>query len=272
MRGKKMLISKKRWAAFGYKLHAKNTVFQAEIFAVKKACQIILDHTEGKPECWVTGDDQLDLYCDSQSAILALNSISVQSELVGQTIDLLNMVAMRVGKFTIRWIRSHQGHMGNERADRMARKGRDDQSPQAPDTPKIAKSTMKSEIDIAARKLWKMMWNMDPSCRQSKMWFPEGPRPHFAFEVLHLPRPVCSQVIHFVTGHNFLRRHQALIDSEELRRARAREVLEEEDDEEVSQPIAKCSLCGAGAVRGIASVMLRERVCWCQLGLRPGVV
>ena len=244
MKGKKALISNKRWAAFGYKLRPKNTVFQAELFAIKKMCQIVLEHTQGKQECWITEDGSLDIYCDSQSAILALNSISIQSELVGQVIDLLNLVALKVGKLTIRWIRGHQGHLGNERADLLARSAGKDPSPLAPDAPKIAKATMKSETDIATRKLWRAMWHMDPTCRQSKLWFPDGPRPRFAFEVLHLPRPLCSQVIHFVTGHNFLRRHQALIDSAELNRARAYRNADEDDDWAETQPMATCSLCG----------------------------
>merc|ERR1712141_425522 len=144
-----MLISKKRWAAYKYKIHAKNTVMQAELYAIKKLCQIILKHTSGSEECWVTEDDSMDIYCDSQSAILALNSIFVQSELVGETIDLLNEVAQKVNILTIRWIRGHQRHIGNERADLMARRGRDDPNPPEPDSPKIARATMKSEIDEA---------------------------------------------------------------------------------------------------------------------------
>ena len=85
----------------------------------------------------------------------------------------------------------------------------------------------------------------DPSCRQSKMWFPDGPRPAFAFEILHLPRVVCSQVIHFVTGHNFLRRHQAIIELEELLQLEKYEGLgQDEDFHDAMEPIAKCSLCG----------------------------
>ena len=78
MKGKKMLISNKRWAAFKYKLLAKNTVFQAEIYAIKKLCEIMLNHTRNSLDCWVTTDTTMDIYCDSKSAILALNSITVQ--------------------------------------------------------------------------------------------------------------------------------------------------------------------------------------------------
>ena len=245
MKGKKMLISNKKWVAFDYKLRDKNTVFQAEIFAVKMLCITMLAHTEGSHERWITKDDSMDIYCDSRSAILALNSISVSSGLVGETIELLNELAQEVKSLTIRWIRGHQRHIGNDRADIMARRGRDRSEPPVPDSPKIAKATVKSELDLAAKRLWKVMWNMDPSCRQTKDWFPHGPRPGFAFEVLRLPRPICSQIIHFVTGHNFLRRHQAIIDAENLRRLEQFEGLgDDEEFHEAMDPIVACSLCG----------------------------
>ena len=246
MRGKKMLRLNKKWASYRYKLLAKNTVFQAEIFAIKKLCELILTQArERNEQSWVTDDVKLDIYCDSKSAIMALNSVAIQSELVEQTVELLNQAAQVLGSLTIRWIRGHQGHIGNERADKMARRGRDSSVPPVPDAPKIAKATMKSELELAARKLWKVMWNMDPTCRQSKMWFPDGPRPGFAFDILHLPRPVCSQVIHFVTGHNFLRRHQAIIELEELERLEQHEDLgEDEEFHAAMEPIATCSLCG----------------------------
>ena len=247
MRKKKMVIQNKRWAAYKYKLRDKNTVFQAEIYAIKKSCEIIIEQVNRGLDGWVTGDDTIDIYCDSQSAIMALNSISIQSELVSQTVDLLNQAAQNVISLTIRWVRGHQGAVGNVRADSMARRGRDDPVQTEPDAPKIARATMKSEIDKAANSLWKVMWEISPTCRQSKLWFPDGPRPGFAFEVLHLPRPVCSQVIHFVTGHNFLRRHQAIIESAELSQLERHESLgQDEDFHEAMEPIAICSLCGKG--------------------------
>ena len=98
MKGEKMLISNKRWVAHAFKLSPKNTVFQAEIFAIFKCCQLILSHTEGSEECWIKKNESLDLYCDSQSAILALNSIFVQSKLVCETVEILNKVAEKVAR------------------------------------------------------------------------------------------------------------------------------------------------------------------------------
>ena len=110
-----------------------------------------------------------------------------------ETLDLLNMLAMKIGNLTIRWIRGHQGHVSNERADLMARRGHDDLGPTATHSSDVAKGILKSEIDSSTNRLWRIMWNMDPTCRQSKMWFSEGPRPGFAFNILRIPRPLCTR-------------------------------------------------------------------------------
>ena len=60
----------------------------------------MLSHIEGSHECWATKDSSIDIYCDSQSAILALNSISICSGLVGETIELLNELAQEVRKLS----------------------------------------------------------------------------------------------------------------------------------------------------------------------------
>ena len=127
----------------------------------------------------------------------------------------------------------------------MARGGRDKLTPPEPDSPKIARAVMISELEKATKTLWKVMWDISPTCRQSKLWFPDGPRPGFAFEILHLPRVVCSQVIHFLSGHNFLRRHQAIIELEELSKLEKYEGLgQDEEFHAAMEPIATCSLCG----------------------------
>ena len=100
---------------------------------------------------------------------------------------------------------------------------------------------VKLELDQAAKKLLRIMWNMDIPCGQTKDWFLNRPRPSLAFEILRLPRPICSQIIHFETGHNFLRRHKAIIMLDQ------HEGLVEEDEfHEAMDPIATCSLCGQG--------------------------
>ena len=58
---------------------------------------------------------------DSQAAILALNSNTVTSSSVKQTIITLNLLAGSTERLEICWIKAHVGYDGNERADQLAR-------------------------------------------------------------------------------------------------------------------------------------------------------
>ena len=51
----------------------------------------------------------------------ALNSSTVSSQLVKDTISAINLVGGKVDRLEISWIKAHVGHIGNERADQLAR-------------------------------------------------------------------------------------------------------------------------------------------------------
>ena len=61
------------------------------------------------------------IFSDSQAAILALNSNTVTSSLVKQTIITLNTLADSTERLELCWIKAHVGYDGNERADQLAR-------------------------------------------------------------------------------------------------------------------------------------------------------
>ena len=90
------------------------TVFQAEIIAINEACK---KFTETKR----SNMQYIKMFSDSQAVILALNSNTVTSSLVKQTINTLNLLADSTERLEICWIKAHVGHDGNERADQLAR-------------------------------------------------------------------------------------------------------------------------------------------------------
>ena len=55
------------------------------------------------------------------------------------------------------------------------KKGKNSPSLWMPDYPDLSRATVNIEIEKAIRALWRAMWSDDPSCRQTKMWFPDGP-------------------------------------------------------------------------------------------------
>ena len=57
----------------------------------------------------------------SQQILLKVNSITVSSQLVKDTISAINLVGGKVDRLEISWIKTHVGHIGNLRADQLAR-------------------------------------------------------------------------------------------------------------------------------------------------------
>ena len=90
------------------------TVFQAEIIAINEVCKKFIDTKQSNMQ-------YIKILSDSQAAILALNSNTVTSSLVKQTIITLNQLADSTQRVEICWIKAHMGHDGNKRADQLAR-------------------------------------------------------------------------------------------------------------------------------------------------------
>ena len=192
-----------------YHLGNLPTVFQSEVYGLKRAARWIIENAQYQNE-----QMNVYIYTDSQAALLAMNQIEVKSEIVAETIELLNQAArhIQVDSLVINWCKAHVGHIGNEHADEMAKAGSGQTSNLMIDRPKLPKALLHMEIDKLSTKMWRAQWVNDPACRQTKHWFPEGPVASWTFGLLNLSRVAFGQMIGFLTGHNFLKRHQALID------------------------------------------------------------
>ena len=233
--------------AHSYHLGRKTTVFQSEIFALKMAATLIINGSFGA-RGWVN-NRPITIHSDSQASILALNNVWVKSLLVKQTIDLMDQAAGRCPSLTIRWVKAHVGHDGNELADQKARDGRDDSVAPDWETPLLARAVMHKEIDNMATRLWESTWNEVIGCRQTRHFFPTGPRPGFYKDIINLPRIIVGQLIQILTGHTYLKRHQAVID--ESGRQRVLEALNYENFDADGNAIIdaadpKCDRCHGG--------------------------
>ena len=99
--------------AHSIRLPMHTTVFQAEIIAIDEACKKFIDTKQSNMQ-------YIKIFSDSQAAILALNSNTVTSSLIKQTIITLNQLADSTERVELCWIKAHVGHEGNERADQLA--------------------------------------------------------------------------------------------------------------------------------------------------------
>merc|ERR1712110_1062212 len=181
------------------------------------------------------------IFVDCQSAILAVKSNFITSALVKETIDLLNQAASTVSNITIHWVKGHAQHLGNEMADELAKKGAHDIQRRVNDPPMVPKATVKAEVSKLTAQMWRNLWlNLEHApvgyrCNQSKLWFPEGPRLGLTYTLLSMPRASLSHMIGFITGHNFLKRHEDLIAAKRA-----------EKDGEDHVPDKWCDFCGGG--------------------------
>ena len=90
------------------------TVFQAEITAIKKSAEMLLN--SGYKNKTIT------FYWDSQASLAALNKLTVNSNTVEKCLDALNALG-NDNQIHLRWVKAHVGIHGNQVADSLAKKG-----------------------------------------------------------------------------------------------------------------------------------------------------
>ena len=96
------------------RLPSHATVFQAEIWAIKRAAEELLrNKTLGKV---------IQIRADSAAALMALNKRTANSSMVKECNQTLNQLSTH-NKIELRWIKAHIGLPGNESADKLAKEG-----------------------------------------------------------------------------------------------------------------------------------------------------
>ena len=91
-----------------FKLEKKNSVFQTEVWAVRNACEILLENIDNDPplgQIWVRTGWEVTFYSDSQSTLKALEAVIVKTPLVQETVTVLNKLASKLKSLKIRWVR-----------------------------------------------------------------------------------------------------------------------------------------------------------------------
>ena len=195
----------------GYRLGPDITVWQSELYAVKKAAQFLIKNASDLPEM---KEEVVVIYLDSMAAIKALGNIKTRSKLVIRTNSLLNAAAKQCKKLIIRWVKSHQSDpqfIGNQISDFIANShAKNPEIPIAYDVPKPAFATFKSLLSSKVDDLWGQYWRKLDHGRQTKEFFPiiEKGRSH---KILCQPKKVFSKLLQCLSGHAFLAKHNAIV-------------------------------------------------------------
>ena len=147
------------------------------------------------------------LFSDSQAALLALTHRVVKSRTVLECMETLNRAAKR-HTIELRWIKAHVGYYGNELADEEAKVGTAQLAKSGTILP--TKAYFKRHLKLQLSKLWTKQWEQLKECRQTKLFFP-APNDKQTAKILRCDRETLSSLVRLCTGHNFLRRHNKIV-------------------------------------------------------------
>ena len=202
------------------------TVFQAEVTAIAKSAQKLLD------QGWE--NQTITFYSDSQASLAALDKLSVKSDTVEKCLNVLNALGKK-NKVHLKWVKAHVGIHGNEVADFLAKRGSSlgDGPTDELLTPKVKQT---NEINNYFLKKWSKSWKDYNQARQTKIWFPT-PNCKKSLQLLKMGRKNLSRLVQFLTGHNKLKRHKNIqngVDNPQSCR------LCEEEEESSFHVIAEC--------------------------------
>ena len=177
-------------------LGKSTSVFQAEITAITRACQKMIELKY----------ERIVIRSDSQAALQAIKSTTVQSAIVKECIHSLNLLGEK-NKVILQWIKAHVGHEGNEAADQNAKKGSETKTLGPEPFLPVPEAYINQKIKTKTVETWQNRWKNLNTCRQTKLWFKKISNKFEKF-LKKGDRIETGKLVQFITGHCNLRRHQ----------------------------------------------------------------
>ena len=174
-------------------------MFQAEVTAIQKSAQMLLDT---KRE-----NQSITFYSDSQASLAALNKLTLKSKTVEKCLNTLNELGKN-NKIHLRWVKAHVGIPGNEIADFLAKRGTSLGNGTIDDLP-TPQIKQRNEINNFFYNKWTKAWKFYEQARQTKIWFPTSNIKKTS-QLLKMKRNNLGRLVQFFTGHNKLQRHKNL--------------------------------------------------------------
>jgi ribonuclease HI len=174
--GALVLRNNKQLVTFSGRLTNRNSVFQAEIYAIKMAAEYLTINAD-------PGTD-VHILVDSQASIKALGNTILTSTLVLHTRLILNRLGEK-HKVVVPWIKAHAAWIYNEAANTAAKAGAN--SNKHCFSPLTPLDDLKMELKIDKLKALTNRWQTTNPARQSK-FFLTGPNQKLTKQLLLLPK------------------------------------------------------------------------------------
>ena len=142
--------------------------------------------------------------------------------------------AAKTRHITIRWIKAHVNHYGNELADILAKDGAQGLGTEPFRTIPLSASTFNTAVDQYMVTKWNERWKQGKDARQTRIFFPEINLKQ-SKELRKLSRDNLSMAIRAITGHDFRRRHESIVQGFNLGNCRLCQQGEESADHLVNK-------------------------------------
>lgn len=163
-----------------FKLDDHATVFQGEVFAIKKVASILAERQ--------IKNEIVSIYSDSQAAIKSIENFQINSKLVKDTITLLNSVG-KLNNLKLVWIPAHSGYHGNEVADKLAKNGANSCKRKGSVIVGAPIGKFMTDVEHIFTKLATTQWFHTPGLTHSKS-FIKGFNKHRCHSLLKLSREI----------------------------------------------------------------------------------
>ena len=180
------------------------------MFSIKRSAQWFLANQDE-----IT-DRHIAIYTDSLASLKALDKPMTKSKLVYETMQLLNEVAHNCKQLSLRWVKAHSGHVNNDQADAQAVAAAKSDGPIVEDRPLVSIETAKTYIKHGVDHMWEFLYHRltyPEECRQTKQWFFHISKRR-SMRILKCTRLQWGKLVQLMTGHNFLARHNYVIDND----------------------------------------------------------
>ena len=221
------------------RLPSSATVYQAELRGIKMSCEYLIDNDfQGRT---------IAFHVDNMSSLQALRASFISSRIVFDTASVLNYLAKK-NTVSLQWIKAHHISENNKIADDAAKAGCESET-WSPDEFLESRTAMANHIRILRNETWTEKWQKSTEYRQSKM-FLAGPDAKVWRTLKKLSKAKISNVIRFITGHTYLRRHNVVFKKKKVRLAADRD------------PDSECRLCREGPETPIHLLLECKALMW----------